>query len=123
MSAAGRSSEIFAAGALDGLSVLVTGGGTGLGRESAFELARGGALVTITGRREDVLAEAAGEVQGAPGGIGWIAGDVRGPGESRRLGGGVPARNGPVDWLRDNGGGPVFRPWGVSVGQGRRARP
>src|SRR5260370_41168795 len=97
MTAAGRSSEIFAAGALDGLSVLVTGGGTGLGRESALELARCGALVTITGRRGDVLAEAAGQLQGAPGEVGWIAGGGREPEGARRAGGGVLARNGRAD--------------------------
>ncbi len=121
MTAAGRSSEIFAAGALDGLSVLVTGGGTGLGRESALELARCGALVTITGRREDVLAEAAGQLQGAPGEIGWIAGDVREPEDARRLVGEVLARNGRLDVLVNNAGGQFFSPAELIVAKGWRA--
>ena len=42
-------------GALDGYGVLVTGGGTGIGRACATRLARDGARVTICGRTEDRL--------------------------------------------------------------------
>jgi 3-hydroxybutyrate dehydrogenase len=38
---------------------LITGGGTGIGLATAQALAEAGATVTITGRREDVLSEAA----------------------------------------------------------------
>ena len=55
-------SEVFADGALAGRAVLVTGGGTGLGRAAAAELRRCGAEVVICGRREDVLAAAAAEL-------------------------------------------------------------
>src|SRR6185312_2752228 len=82
-------SRIFAPGALDGMSALITGGGTGLGRESAFELARCGARVTIAGRRTEVLEEAvqrAHEELGDAGTrIGFVAGDVREPEGAERL--------------------------------------
>jgi citronellol/citronellal dehydrogenase len=55
-------SAVFAEGLLAGRVVLVTGGGTGLGRETAVELARCGARVTIAGRRAETLAAAAGEI-------------------------------------------------------------
>lgn len=42
----------------EGKSVLITGGGTGIGKAAALEFAREGASVLITGRREDKLAEA-----------------------------------------------------------------
>ncbi|MGD9653143.1 MAG: SDR family NAD(P)-dependent oxidoreductase, partial [Candidatus Dadabacteria bacterium] len=45
----------------EGKSVLITGGGTGIGKAAALEFAREGASVLITGRREDKLAEAARE--------------------------------------------------------------
>ncbi len=47
------------AGNLQGYSVLVTGGGTGIGTGCAIELAADGAAVTICGRRAEVLEAAA----------------------------------------------------------------
>src|ERR1700741_1527320 len=54
--------EIFAPGLLSGKRILITGGGTGLGRGVAARLAKHGAEVHLWGRREAVLAEAAEEV-------------------------------------------------------------
>ncbi|RVT81774.1 SDR family oxidoreductase [Rhodobacteraceae bacterium CCMM004] len=45
--------------AIDGFSVLITGGGSGLGRGTAAYMAARGAKVTITGRREDKLRQVA----------------------------------------------------------------
>jgi NAD(P)-dependent dehydrogenase (short-subunit alcohol dehydrogenase family) len=58
---------------LHGMSILVTGGASGIGRATAAHLAAGGARVTILGRREDRVAEA---VDGlGPQGCG-VVGDV-----------------------------------------------
>lgn len=46
---------------LKGTHALVTGGGTGIGLAIARALADNGAVVTITGRRQEVLDEAAGD--------------------------------------------------------------
>ena len=51
--------SIFQPGLLAGKVAIVTGGGSGLGRETALELARCGATVAVCGRREDPLAETA----------------------------------------------------------------
>jgi NAD(P)-dependent dehydrogenase (short-subunit alcohol dehydrogenase family) len=54
--------SIFAPDALSGKRILITGGGTGLGRGVATRLVSHGAEVHIWGRREAVLAEAAAEI-------------------------------------------------------------
>jgi NAD(P)-dependent dehydrogenase (short-subunit alcohol dehydrogenase family) len=58
----GKSTSVFAPDLLAGKRILVTGGGTGLGRGVAARLAAHGAEVHLWGRREAVLAEAAAEV-------------------------------------------------------------
>jgi NADP-dependent 3-hydroxy acid dehydrogenase YdfG len=52
--------------ALAGKTAVVTGGGTGIGYGIAVALAQAGCRVAISGRREDVLREAAEKHQGAP---------------------------------------------------------
>jgi 7-alpha-hydroxysteroid dehydrogenase len=58
--------------ALDGWSVLVTGGGTGIGRACAARLAEDGATVTICGRTQSRLEEAAAGIPRAQ----WVVADV-----------------------------------------------
>jgi NAD(P)-dependent dehydrogenase (short-subunit alcohol dehydrogenase family) len=67
------------AGNLQGYSVLVTGGGTGIGAGCAIELVADGAAVTICGRRREVLDEAAEKIAAAAdfgGSVQVVTGDV-----------------------------------------------
>jgi NAD(P)-dependent dehydrogenase (short-subunit alcohol dehydrogenase family) len=57
------SSSPFRADVLAGKRILITGGGTGLGKELAKSFVGNGAAVTICGRREGVLQETVGELQ------------------------------------------------------------
>ncbi|HST56017.1 MAG TPA: SDR family oxidoreductase [Solirubrobacteraceae bacterium] len=124
-------SEIFAPGVLSGRVVLVTGGGTGLGRATAHELVRCGARVTIAGRRADVLEQAVVEISGggaeagvraeadagmepraatASGMVDCIAADIREPRDAQRLIETVVERHGRLDVLVNNAGGQYFVP-------------
>src|SRR5207244_13184725 len=109
MSSDGGQSEIFAPGLLAGRVALVTGGGTGLGKSTAFELARCGATVTIAGRRAEVLEEAVGEARDAGlEGLDWVAGGVREPAEAGRLIETLLARHGRLGALVSHAGGPAL---------------
>ncbi len=73
------SDSVKTAGNLTGYSVLVTGGGTGIGAGCAAALAADGAAVTICGRREEVLAAAAEKINAAAqfgGSVQTVTGDV-----------------------------------------------
>jgi NAD(P)-dependent dehydrogenase (short-subunit alcohol dehydrogenase family) len=66
--------DIFRDNVLAGKSVLVTGGGSGLGKEIATALAAAGSVVHICGRRANVLEATAAVI---PGQVHWHICDIR----------------------------------------------
>jgi citronellol/citronellal dehydrogenase len=111
-------SEVLAEDALTGVSALVTGGGTNLGKAAAAELVAAGARVVIAGRRADVLEAAAQELGD---GCSWISGDIREPDEARRLVRQTVQRHGSLDFLLNNAGGQYFVPAEAITTKGWRA--
>ena len=108
---------MLAEGVLDERVILVTGGGTGLGRAAATELAACGAKVVIAGRREEVLAETAAEIGPA---VSYVAGDVRSA-DAERIVGACLERHGRLDVLVNNAGGQYFVPAEAIEAKGWRA--
>lgn len=100
------------AGLLDGYGVIVTGGGTGIGRACAARLVADGAAVTICGRTEEKLAAAVrqiGQATTGAGSIRYVVADVTDEADVQRL---VEAALEPTGMLKGcvanaGGGGPL----------------
>ena len=70
---------MFESDLLKGQSILITGGGTGLGRVMTERFAELGARVAILGRRSEPLEETVAAIQQAGGTAAWTSADVRDP--------------------------------------------
>jgi citronellol/citronellal dehydrogenase len=101
-------SRIFAPGLLDGQVVVVTGGGSGLGRATAVELAACGARVIAAGRRLEPLDETAALCEG--GLCEAVACDIREQEQVDALVDGALERHGRIDTLVNNAGGQYMSP-------------
>jgi NAD(P)-dependent dehydrogenase (short-subunit alcohol dehydrogenase family) len=95
-------------GGLEGMAVLVTGGGTGIGRACAARAAADGAAVTICGRTEAKLEDSAKQIEalaGHGGSVQWIAGDVTNESDVERIIAKALEPTGKLDGLVANAGG------------------
>jgi citronellol/citronellal dehydrogenase len=101
-------SEVFRAGLLDGQVVLVSGGGSGLGRATALELAALGAHVIVCGRRLGPLEQTA-ELEGT-GRVHPEVCDIRDEDQVGSLVDGVISRHGGIHLLVNNAGGQFLAP-------------
>lgn len=100
-------SRVFHPGLLEGQVVLVSGGGSGLGRAAVLELVALGATVAICGRREGPLDETV-EIAG-PACSAHVC-DIREEREVDRLVDAVLERHGRIDTLLNNAGGQFLAP-------------
>jgi citronellol/citronellal dehydrogenase len=100
-----RYGSVFRAGLFAGQTVIVTGGGSGIGRCAAHELAALGAAVAIVGRKPDKLDAVRAEIESAGGTCSTHACDIREEDAVRATVTAVLARHGRVDGLVNNAGG------------------
>jgi citronellol/citronellal dehydrogenase len=103
-------SRIYRDGLLDGQVCLVSGAGSGLGRETALELVRLGAVVIGCGRREEPLVETTELAAGLAGSFEHESLDIREEEAVERLFDGLLERHGRLDVLVNNAGGQFLAP-------------
>jgi citronellol/citronellal dehydrogenase len=101
-------SKLFKPGLLDGQVAIVSGGGSGLGRASALELAALGARVVVCGRRLEPLEQTPGASD--EGRCEAISCDIREEEQVDALVGEVLERHGRIDVLVNNAGGQFLTP-------------
>ncbi|HEV2238991.1 MAG TPA: SDR family oxidoreductase [Ktedonobacterales bacterium] len=102
--------SIFRAGLFTGQTAIVSGGGTGIGRAIARELAALGATVIICSRSMDHLEPTRAEIAAAGGRVEALPCNIRDPEAVERLWGDVAARYGRIHALVNNGGGQFISP-------------
>lgn len=102
-----------------GKIALVTGGSTGIGRATAKRLAREGATVIITGRRQAQLDAA---VEDIGHGARAVRGDISSAADVARIVDDVSSAHGRIDILFANAGGGEFAPSFAADLKGRGIR-
>jgi NAD(P)-dependent dehydrogenase (short-subunit alcohol dehydrogenase family) len=87
----------------DGKVAIITGGGTGIGKHSAFALLRAGYSVTLAGRRQEMLDQAIAESDAGDRALGVVT-DVADPDSVANLFARTTEKFGRVDVLFNNAG-------------------
>ncbi len=102
--------SIFAPGLFDGSTVLVTGGGSGIGRCVVHELAHLGAHVAVVGRSADKLDRVRREVEDDGGDVSTYVCDIRDEDAVVGVVDAVVSERGRIDGLVNNAGGQYRAP-------------
>ncbi|MFT6846206.1 MAG: NAD(P)-dependent dehydrogenase (short-subunit alcohol dehydrogenase family) [Flavobacteriales bacterium] len=91
--------------------IVVTGGGTGLGKAMSIQLSKLGALVVITSRKEEVLAKTAKEITAITGNpVYYKICDIRHSFEVEKMRDDIIAEHGNIDGLINNAAGNFISP-------------
>jgi len=105
-----RYKSIFRPGLFDGQTIVITGGGTGIGRATAHELASLGGHVALAGRKQANLERVRDEIVAAGGRASIHVCDIRDQEQVAALFEAVLAERGMVHGLFNNGGGQFISP-------------
>ena len=100
----------FAPGLMHGRVIVITGGGSGIGRCTAHELASLGAHVVLIGRKLAKLQDTAGEIVADGGRASFHACDIRDEDTVRTVVTAIVAAHGRIDGLVNNAGGQYITP-------------
>ena len=102
--------SVFAPGLFAGQVVVVTGGGSGIGRCTAHELAALGAQLVLIGRSRDKLQATTDEIAADGGAASFEVCDIRDEGVVKQVVAAIVARHGRIDGLVNNAGGQYITP-------------
>jgi citronellol/citronellal dehydrogenase len=106
--------SVFAPGLFAGKVIVITGGGSGIGRCTAHELAALGAHVVLIGRQSAKLQDVAGEIvadaRGHVGHVSFHACDIRQEEAVRSTVAAIVIAHGRIDGLVNNAGGQYITP-------------
>ncbi len=97
--------SIFKPGLFAGQTIVVTGGGSGIGRCTAHELASLGAKVLITGRKQEKVDKVAAEIVEDGGSVATALFDIRDEDAVKTAVKQMLAEHGPIHGLVNNAGG------------------
>ncbi len=102
--------SVFARGLFAGKVIVVTGGGSGIGRCTAHELSALGAHVVLVGRKLEKLQAVQAEIQQDGGSVDFQVCDIRQEEAVRQVIARVVAGHGKIDGLVNNAGGQYVTP-------------
>lgn len=97
--------SVFRPDLFKGKNILITGGGTGIGRAIAHELAALGAHIIIASRKEAPLEKTCREINAAGGRCRWATLNIRSEAEVDEVIEALMADRGAIDMLVNNAGG------------------
>jgi citronellol/citronellal dehydrogenase len=113
--------SVFSSGLLTGQVILVTGGGSGIGRCTAHELASLGAHVVLVGRNPDKLTATAQEITGDGGQASWHSCDIRREDDVKAMVAQVVQQHRRIHGLVNNAGGQYISPLAKTNAKGWQA--
>lgn len=102
--------SVFREGLFEEKTIIVTGGGSGIGRCTAHELAALGAHVVLIGRDQEKLERVEAEIEEDGGRASWMTCDIRDEGRVEEVVGEVAGEHGRIDALVNNAGGQFAAP-------------